>query len=60
MESLPCCCGTDRAAKKKKNCVLCGKPLVYFPEEKLLECGICNQLNIANAVCEDRRFNCEE
>ena len=60
MESLPCCCGTDRTAKKKKNCVLCGKPLVYFPEEKLLECGICHQVKSANAACEDGHFVCDE
>lgn len=60
MEALPCCCGTDRTAKKKKTCVLCGKPLVYFPEEKLLECGICHQVKSANAACEDGHFVCDE
>ena len=45
---------------RKNNCVICGKPLIYFTEEKLLECRICHQKKPANAACEDGHFICDE
>ena len=59
MEFSSCCCKTDRTAKNKKNCILCGKPLLYFTEEKLLECQICHKMKPANAACEDGHFICD-
>jgi len=54
-----CCCGGSRK-DKKKNCAVCGKPLVYFTKEKQLECRICHKTKTANAACEDGHFICDE
>ncbi len=43
-----------------RNCVVCGKPLVYFSEEQMLECQICHRKKSANAACEDGHFVCDE
>lgn len=59
--SSPCCCGGGSSTRtKKKNCAVCGKPLVYFAEETLLECRLCHQQKPANAACEDGHFICDE
>lgn len=60
MKTGSCCCGTSRNSHNKKNCVLCGKPLIYFSEEKLLECRICHRSKPANAACETGHFVCDE
>ncbi len=60
MDQSFCCCGGDKRKDKKKNCVICGKPLVYLPEETLLECRICRKYKPANAACEDGHFVCDE
>ena len=59
VETNSCCCGTS-SDSQKENCVFCGKPLIYFPEEKLLECRICHRIKPANAACEDGHFVCDE
>ena len=42
--SSSCCCGgSGSRTDKKKNCAVCGKPLIYFTEEKLLECRLCHK-----------------
>ncbi|MBO4831980.1 MAG: hypothetical protein J5569_05905 [Oscillospiraceae bacterium] len=55
-----CCCGGGDRKDKKKNCAVCGKPLVYFTEERQLECRICHRIKTANAACEDGHFICDE
>ena len=55
-----CCCGGGETSGRKKNCVICGKPLIYFEEEKLLECRLCHQEKPANAACEDGHFICDD
>lgn len=59
MESRSCCSGGSKSTREKNNCVLCGKPLVYFTEEKTLECRICHKMKPANAACEDGHFVCD-
>ena len=59
MENASSCCACGRT-DRMENCAICGKPLVYFTEEKLLECGICHQIKPANATCEDGHFVCDE
>ena len=59
------CCGRlitvdDTSGQEKTNCAVCGKPLVYFTEEKLMECSICHKMKPANAACEDGHFVCDE
>ena len=58
MADVSCCCGKTRK-DSPKNCILCGKPLLYFSEERLLECCICHKLKPANASCEDGHFVCD-
>jgi len=60
MDVSPCCCNTVSRKNKKRNCMICGKPLVYFPEEKQLECQNCHQEKPANAACEDGHFICDD
>ncbi len=60
MDSLSCCGGFSRKKDNKRNCVICGKPLVYFTEETVLECRICHKRKPANAACEDGHFVCDE
>ena len=59
MEMRTCCCRPGKTAAKRPDCVLCGKPLLYFQEEKLLECAICHKVKPANAACEDGHFVCD-
>ncbi len=58
MQNANCCC--DGAAGSRENCIICGKPLVYFKETRLLECSICHNRKEANASCEDGHFVCDE
>ena len=58
MADVSCCCGKTRKVSPK-NCILCRKPLLYFSEERLLECCICHKLKPANASCEDGHFVCD-
>lgn len=60
MEASPCCCNTGSRTDKKKNCKICGKPLIYYPAEKRMECQVCHQTKPANAACEAGHFVCDE
>ncbi len=60
MDNSCCCGGTERRTKEHKNCIVCGKPLVYFSEEKTMECQICHKQKPANAACEDGHFVCDD
>lgn len=51
-----CCC----APNHEKDCILCGKPLVYFPAAKVMTCAVCGKEKAANAACEDGHFVCDE
>lgn len=55
-----CCCGTIGKENNRRNCILCGKPLVYFREERLMECRICHKAKNADAACEDGHFVCDD
>ena len=52
-----CCCNVFGS---KENCIICGKPLVYFNEMKMLKCSICGKVKAANASCEDGHFVCDD
>ena len=57
---IACCGGAGGRKHRRNNCVICGKPLVYFAEETVLECRICHKRVRANAACEDGHFVCDE
>ena len=60
-DNTSCCCENGGSSKDRlENCVVCGKPLVYFSEEKLLQCHICGKMKPANAACGDGHFVCDE
>ena len=52
-----CCC---EQFDNKENCIICGKPLVYFKETEKRKCAICSRLCDANASCEDGHFVCDD
>lgn len=52
-----CCCDEPNFSE---NCILCGKPLVYFQEMKTMKCAVCGKEKQANAACEDGHFVCDE
>ena len=54
-----CCCAPGRKTKRK-DCAICGKPLVYFSDEKQMECAICHKRKPANAACEAGHFVCDD
>ena len=60
MKKDTCCCGAEQSAEKGKNCIVCGKPLVYFNEERTLECRICHKAKPANSACTEGHFVCDE
>lgn len=51
-----CCCDPFGSSE---NCVICGKPLVYFNEMRPMTCAVCHQETDANAACEDGHFVCD-
>lgn len=55
-----CCCGEEGRKDNHQNCILCGKPLIYYSEERMLECCICHKTKPANASCEDGHYVCDE
>ena len=57
-----CCCQPSPAAagaEHKTDCLLCGKPLVYFKETRPLRCAVCGKEAQANCACEDGHFVCD-
>lgn len=54
-DSNECCC-TDGG----ENCIICGKPLVYFRETQRRVCRVCHREKPGNAACEDGHFVCDD
>ena len=52
-----CCCGGEES--KFADCMVCGKPLVYWSEARKLRCSICGKEFEANCACEDGHFVCD-
>ena len=40
-------------------CLICGKPLQYFPREREMTCSLCGQTFPSRASCEDGHFVCD-
>ncbi len=45
--------------KHSRDCMLCGKPLIYFSEDRQETCVFCGNKLMANAACEDGHFVCD-
>jgi ubiquinone/menaquinone biosynthesis C-methylase UbiE len=45
--------------KFRQDCMQCGKPLVYLPEDRQEICVFCGKQFRANAVCENGHFVCD-
>ncbi len=41
------------------DCMLCGAPLEYLPEEKELQCVFCHKTFFANSMCQKGHFVCD-
>lgn len=41
-------------------CLICGKPLKYFPESQEMECHFCHRKFKSNTSCEDGHYVCDE
>ena len=41
-------------------CLICGKPLAYFPSAREMECALCHKKQLSYASCEDGHFVCDE
>ena len=46
--------------KKVLNCMVCGAPLNYFTVEERHSCHYCGQESLANAICENGHFVCDQ
>ena len=46
--------------KNTNACLVCGKPLIYFTQPKLMECEFCHQEFSGYACCEDGHFICDD
>ncbi len=53
-------CSLEKGSGMDRNCIVCGRPLVYFREERMLECRICHKIKPANASCEEGHFVCDD
>ena len=45
--------------KHAEDCMICGKPLVYFESAKKAKCYICGETFDTNVVCEDEHYVCD-
>jgi hypothetical protein len=39
--------------------MVCGKPLMYFPEEQECQCAYCHKTFSGNSLCENGHFVCD-
>ena len=42
------------------NCLVCGKPLVYWEEARSVTCQVCGREETGHCVCEDGHYVCNE
>jgi MoaA/NifB/PqqE/SkfB family radical SAM enzyme/SAM-dependent methyltransferase len=56
-EGISCCCGGE--TKQSVGCMVCGRPLEYFSEEREAACAYCGERQLTTALCEDGHFVCD-
>lgn len=49
-----------RMAWHKTGCIVCGKPLQYTPQERVLTCHLCGREFSSDTACEDGHYICDE
>ena len=47
-------------AVNENACLVCGKPLTFFEEEKEMKCVECGKVFMSNASCEDGHYICDD
>lgn len=57
-KQLECCCCEDSGGGQ--NCIICGRPLSYFSEARLMKCAVCGREKEADAACEEGHFVCDD
>ncbi len=57
-----CCCATEPllSSISDQGCMLCGAPLVYLSESTELTCVFCQRTFMANSICENGHFVCDD
>lgn len=55
MEERTCC-----SSQHPEQCLLCGKPLTYFTQQRQMECAVCHRKLPADAACESGHFVCDD
>ena len=57
-----CCCSPEPLLSpiSEKGCLLCGAPVVYLSEPTELTCVFCQRKFMANSICENGHFVCDE
>ncbi len=44
----------------KSGCLICGAPIVYFPESIEVSCVFCQRKFMTNSICENGHFVCDD
>lgn len=43
----------------RSGCMVCGAPLRYIREQRIMECAVCHRMFLSNAECENGHFVCD-
>ena len=46
--------------QKENACLVCGKPLIFYNDERMMTCEFCGGQFLSNASCEDGHYVCDE
>ena len=44
----------------KDECLICGAPLIYSENDKLMECAVCHKKESSKTACENGHYVCNE
>ncbi|MBD3392575.1 MAG: methyltransferase domain-containing protein [Chitinivibrionales bacterium] len=52
--------GSPGERQHMKDCMMCGAPLAYFSDSRIMRCAACGRERPANASCENGHFVCDD
>lgn len=57
-----CCCAPELLTSplSENGCLLCGNPVIYLSESVELKCVFCQRAFMANSICDNGHFVCDE